>query len=203
MDKRTHILEIAEEMFAHNGFDGTSVRELAKKAEVNLAMINYYFGSKEKLFEALIEKKASVMLGRLKSLYEDSSQNAWQKLESLIELYISRIVENQNYFLIIQRELLLDQREQFHQNILRIFEKNQEQIQLLLKDGQDKGFFKKVDPELISVTITGTIMQAFKKMTSWGIAFANEDEKKHSMEEMKEKLKTHLFEMLKSYLQTN
>lgn len=202
MDKRTHILEIAEEMFARNGFDATSVRELAKNAQVNLAMISYYFGSKEKLFEAIIEKKASVMLERLKSLNDDASQNPWQKLESLIELYINRIVENQNYFLIIQRELLLEQREQFHQNIIRIFEKNQEQMQLLLLEGQEKGVFKeKVDSQLISVTITGTIMQAFKKVTCWGNAFATEEEKKKRVEETKEKLREHLFEMLQCYLQ--
>ncbi|MES1161400.1 MAG: TetR family transcriptional regulator, partial [Bacteroidota bacterium] len=48
-DKREHILIVAEELFGENGFDGTSVRDIAHKAGVNLAMISYYFGSKEKL----------------------------------------------------------------------------------------------------------------------------------------------------------
>ena len=52
LDKRDQILEAAEELFAQKGFEGTSVRDLAKKAKVNVAMISYYFGSKEKLFES-------------------------------------------------------------------------------------------------------------------------------------------------------
>jgi len=55
-DKRAHILTVAEQLFAEQGFDGTSVRDIAQGANVNLAMISYYFGSKEKLLEALIEE---------------------------------------------------------------------------------------------------------------------------------------------------
>jgi AcrR family transcriptional regulator len=46
MDKKTHIIETAIELFAEKGFEGTSIRDLATKADVNVAMINYYFGSK-------------------------------------------------------------------------------------------------------------------------------------------------------------
>ena len=58
MDKKEQILEAAEELFAQKGFDGTSVRELGKKAGINIAMISYYFGSKEKLMEALFDCSA-------------------------------------------------------------------------------------------------------------------------------------------------
>ena len=53
------ILDAAEQLFAENGFEATGVRELATKAHVNVAMISYYSGSKEKLFETLIEERAS------------------------------------------------------------------------------------------------------------------------------------------------
>ena len=46
-EKQLHILLVAEELFALHGFDGTSVRDIAEKAGVNLAMISYYFQSKE------------------------------------------------------------------------------------------------------------------------------------------------------------
>ena len=48
-DKQIQILETAEKLFAENGFDGTSVRQISKAADINIAMISYYFGSKEKL----------------------------------------------------------------------------------------------------------------------------------------------------------
>lgn len=42
-EKQLHILNAAEDLFANKGFEGTSVRDIAQKAEVNVAMISYYF----------------------------------------------------------------------------------------------------------------------------------------------------------------
>ncbi len=54
-DTRRRILEAALEMFAAEGYDGTSTRQLAEQAGVNLPAIQYYFGSKEGLFRAVIQ----------------------------------------------------------------------------------------------------------------------------------------------------
>ncbi|MBT0551345.1 TetR/AcrR family transcriptional regulator [Riemerella anatipestifer] len=53
--KQINILNAAEELIAKKGFDGVSVREIAKKAGVNIAMISYYFGSKEKMMVSLYQ----------------------------------------------------------------------------------------------------------------------------------------------------
>jgi AcrR family transcriptional regulator len=50
------IIEVARILFATNGFDGTSIREIAGKAEVNVASVNYHFSSKEKLFHEILLK---------------------------------------------------------------------------------------------------------------------------------------------------
>ena len=49
-DKQIQILEVAEILFAEKGFDGTSIRNIAKLAKINIAMVSYYFGSKERAF---------------------------------------------------------------------------------------------------------------------------------------------------------
>lgn len=54
-DKQIHILEVAEELIAQKGFEGTSVREISSKAKINVAMISYYFGSKEKMMGSLYQ----------------------------------------------------------------------------------------------------------------------------------------------------
>lgn len=54
-DTRRRILETALEAFAADGYDGTSTRRLAERAGVNLPAIQYYFGSKEGLYRAVIE----------------------------------------------------------------------------------------------------------------------------------------------------
>lgn len=54
-NSKTRILEAATTLFAQKGFDGTSIREICKKANVNLCMISYYWGGKRELYEGIID----------------------------------------------------------------------------------------------------------------------------------------------------
>ncbi len=56
-DTKTRILDGAEQLFAREGFHNTSLRALTSLAEVNLASVNYHFGSKESLLQAVIERR--------------------------------------------------------------------------------------------------------------------------------------------------
>jgi AcrR family transcriptional regulator len=53
---RERIIEAAEVLFALNGYDGTSMRDITERAEVNVAAVNYHFGSKENLLVALLDR---------------------------------------------------------------------------------------------------------------------------------------------------
>ncbi len=55
LDTKTKILKSAEELFAVDGFHHTSLRAITAKAGVNLAAVNYHFGSKEALLEAIFD----------------------------------------------------------------------------------------------------------------------------------------------------
>jgi AcrR family transcriptional regulator len=48
------IIEVATEIFALNGYDGASVREICKRADINISMISYYFGGKKGLYEKIV-----------------------------------------------------------------------------------------------------------------------------------------------------
>lgn len=52
-EKQLHILDVAEKLIARKGFEGTSVRDISSTANINVAMISYYFGSKEKMMAYL------------------------------------------------------------------------------------------------------------------------------------------------------
>src|SRR5450755_3232992 len=91
-DKREHILAIAEKLFGDHGFDGTSVRDIAQHANVNLAMISYYFGSKEKLLEALLEQRASYTI--LEELNKNEVLTPWDKIDRVIDFYVDKIMTN-------------------------------------------------------------------------------------------------------------
>src|SRR4030095_8515530 len=123
-DKREQILAAAEELFAEKGFEGTSVRELAGKAKINIAMISYYFGSKEKLFESLVEKRTSYLRGKLQELSRDHQLDPILKVEKAIDYYIDRIFSAKSFHKIIHRELMLQKRTDLHNNIADILLRN-------------------------------------------------------------------------------
>ena len=56
MSTKSKILDAAEELFATKGFNGTSLREITSRAEVNLAAVNYHFGSKKELIKAVMSR---------------------------------------------------------------------------------------------------------------------------------------------------
>jgi AcrR family transcriptional regulator len=60
-ETRTRILDAAEELFMQHGFEGTSMRLLTAKAGVNLAAVNYHFGSKHALVEAVFRRRLDPM----------------------------------------------------------------------------------------------------------------------------------------------
>jgi AcrR family transcriptional regulator len=60
-DTKTRILDAAEELFMEHGFEATSLRSLTASAGVNLAAVNYHFGSKEELFQAVLTRRLDPM----------------------------------------------------------------------------------------------------------------------------------------------
>lgn len=60
-ETRTRILDAAEELFMQHGFEGTSMRLLTAKAAANLAAVNYHFGSKDALIEAVFRRRLDPM----------------------------------------------------------------------------------------------------------------------------------------------
>ncbi|MDV6331184.1 TetR/AcrR family transcriptional regulator [Asticcacaulis sp. 201] len=59
--RRRRLLDAAEELFSSRGFYGVTVRQVAEMAEVDVALPNYYFGSKRGLFDAVFHRRAEVL----------------------------------------------------------------------------------------------------------------------------------------------
>jgi AcrR family transcriptional regulator len=76
------ILAAAHSLFAAQGYAGTSIRSIAEAASVNLAMIHYYFGNKQRLYRHLIEKE----LGELVQIMGESLQDDASPCEILSTL---------------------------------------------------------------------------------------------------------------------
>jgi AcrR family transcriptional regulator len=61
VDTKSRILDVAEELFMEHGFEATSLRLITTAANVNLAAVNYHFGSKEELFQAVFARRLDPM----------------------------------------------------------------------------------------------------------------------------------------------
>ena len=150
-------MQKAVELFSELGFDNTPIRELCQRAGVNVAMINYYFGSKEKLFEAIIEHKSHYMRELLKDLQADSTLDEMAKIDTIIELYVTRIWSNPLFHRIIHQEMLLKSRPEVNKIIEAMFIRNLQTIKSIIEDGIRKKIFRKVDPEFTVASVVGTI----------------------------------------------
>jgi AcrR family transcriptional regulator len=60
-DMRARILDAAESLFAHHGLDAVSVRDVARKAHVDTALVHYYFDTKRGLFDAVFARRAEIL----------------------------------------------------------------------------------------------------------------------------------------------
>lgn len=67
IDTKTKILNAAEQLFAERGFADTSLRLITSQAEVNLASVNYHFGSKKELIQAVLARYLEVFVPGLES----------------------------------------------------------------------------------------------------------------------------------------
>lgn len=178
MDKKEHIIIKAIELFAEFGFDNTSIRELSKKAGVNIAMINYYFGSKEKLFAAVIEYKSNYLKSRLEELRSNTGMDEMEKVRVIIEEYVGRILANPQFHRILHQELLLMSRPEVIASIKTLFNRNFETIRGILTDGMEKNIFRQVDLDLTISTLFGTInhfIQANHILDYTGVASDTKD----------------------------
>jgi len=79
-DTKQRILSAAEHHFARDGYHATSLRSITATAKVNLAAVNYHFGSKEALLEAVIERRLGplneIRLGQLEALLSQAEELA-------------------------------------------------------------------------------------------------------------------------------
>ena len=201
-EKQVQIMETAETLFAEKGFNGTSVRDIAEKANVNLAMISYYFGSKDKLLEALFGYRGEHFKLKLESMIEDKQFSSLEKMNTLIEHYVDKIMQQQCFSRIMAREQVVNHTGITAQLIFQMKKRNQELISKLIHEGQKKGEFRKnIDIPLMMATLVGTAntmvaTQYYYKEINNLQSMSEEEFQKH----IRKKLSQHLKKLFKAIL---
>ena len=202
VDKRQAILEAAEKLFCETGYEGTSTRQISKESGANMAMINYYFGSKEGVFVEIMNERIASFASQLKIINEDKI-SALEKLHKVIEGYVNRILNNTAFHKMMHRELSLTQRPEMYDKIKDAMGQNMQLIDRIITDGIEDGSFNKdVDVRMIIATIMGTISNVViapnKILSCSNFDLNNPKDKKM----IKERAITHLQDLTPVYLTT-
>jgi AcrR family transcriptional regulator len=201
-DKQIHIINTAEKLFARKGFEGATVRDIADEAEVNLAMISYYFGSKEKLMQALFEQRTSYIIEQVDALLMNKKLSPLEKIYKLVDDYIERIMNRQDFFRIMVHEQVLKKDSPVVSMLNEQKKKNTQLIEKLIREGQVKGNFRKnIDTVLLMNTLVGVGMQSFINKDYYRF-YNNLDKTPDAVfnEEFKNRLSNHIKLLIKAYL---
>jgi AcrR family transcriptional regulator len=99
------ILEAARVVFMKKGYAATRTRDIAEEAGMNLALLNYYFRSKEKLFEKVMTEKVQKLFGVIAPLLMDDSTDFEQKVERIVATYIDMLIMNPDLPIFVLSEI--------------------------------------------------------------------------------------------------
>ena len=88
------IKEAARKVFTRKGYGATRTRDIAEESGYNLALINYYFRSKEKLFDIIMVEALQTFVSSITGIINDRETSLQEKIAVLISHYIDMLIEN-------------------------------------------------------------------------------------------------------------
>jgi AcrR family transcriptional regulator len=99
------IIAAAVSVFQSKGYAATRTRDIAELAEINLALLNYYFRSKEKLFELILKQSMGEFIEIMTLAMNDKNTTIEKKITSIVEAYHEMLFEKPGFPLFILNEL--------------------------------------------------------------------------------------------------
>lgn len=201
VEKKEKILAAAERLFGDLGFEAVSTRLLAKEAGVNMAMLAYYFGSKEKLFRSMIERRTEGGRAKLQELLS-TGQTPSEKIDLVIDMYVNKLFDSGRMHALFQREISLLQRTTISELICQSLTDSFKLIIKIIKEGQVQGIFRKVDNEFTVISMISTISYVVNSPAMTRLVFnLGEDEISTKNELFRKRIKKHLKDMIHKHLE--
>ena len=98
----------ARKVFTKKGFAAARTRDIAEEAGINLALLNYYFRSKEKLFDMVMMENLQQFLLGLKSALHNEQSSLTEKVSVIAEEYINMLKANPDLPLFVLTEIRMN-----------------------------------------------------------------------------------------------
>ena len=103
------ILQAAEELFLTKGYDGTKTTQIAEKAGVTHAMLHYYFRTKDKLFERIVNEKMEFVLTMVALPLANGANSFKERIQQCVETHFDFLVNNPTMPRFILNEVITNQ----------------------------------------------------------------------------------------------
>ena len=137
------IRDAAKLLFLKKGYSATTTRDIAKESQINLALLNYYFTSKRRLFEIIMFETLYDFLNKMVEVYNDEETTIREKIELASSKYIDMIIAEPLLPTFILNELKNNPTNFLKMPTAKVIMKSQLISQY--NDGVKKGIYKKVD----------------------------------------------------------
>ena len=100
------IKDAARMIFTKKGFLATTIRDIAMEADINVASVNYYFRSKEKLFAFIMEETIQKLFNKVEPVLNDENTSLFEKIEICVGYYIDQVLENPDFPFFMVNEVM-------------------------------------------------------------------------------------------------
>jgi AcrR family transcriptional regulator len=177
-DRRQQIVEVATRLFARQGYEGTTTRQIAEAAEVNEAIIFRHFTTKEDLYWAVIEDQCRMRAGREKLEQAlGSGQNDEQIFTSIASEFLSRDATLPRLLLFSALERHEVSQRFFKVHVASYYEILGDYIRRRIEDG----VFRDVDPILAARSFFGMLVYHFQVQELFGAKHLHDIELEHAV----------------------
>lgn len=159
VNPKIRILTTAEQLFAAKGYDGVTVRDIALQANVNVAMINYYFKNKDDLYLGIIESYLEEISAKLETVLCQESDPR-QHIRLFIYCYVDFLFSKSKSAPLVLRAFLQDDNH-IDKLLWQYYSKIIIELENSIIEGINEGYFIPVDPKLAVVSLLGMTLWYF------------------------------------------
>jgi len=181
-EKQIHILDIAEELIAKKGYEGTSVRDICSKANINVAMISYYFGSKEKMMSYLYQYRVLKTRENFSEFADTIKEGKPEmQLREMIKYIVSQLFKYNYFHGFVTQELR--HTENLKDELLDFYQLFVKKLDEVIKKGVTSGVFTFTPkPEDILTMIIGSTLFVIRNKNFYELYVPSKNEETYTKE---------------------
>ena len=151
------ILDAAEQLFARQGFTATTIKQIGKEANVNPALLYYYYDSKETLYRAMLQRILGQLLARGTDAIHRATSHA-ERIRAFVRAQVKLLAEHPHFPRLFVREMVDHQAAHAEQAFTNTAAGAFKRLCGVIQDGQKEGVFRpSLDPRFAAISIIAQV----------------------------------------------